>query len=178
MSWRVSSFRFRAPHFCVSFFFPIHRERPHFPGFLSLVQLHPLVTTFFDFSVISPQLSDKRIFFFLNNSPKKVKGDFASLWWIACSKQNKNSRGKVSQLPGEKNYPLNAERVTPQMISSHITCLISKRNKKKSKEKTKISQESQLTICRSVSFYFTHLFSLSPGHAKKKTGKSFFTLNV
>ena len=66
--------------FAFLFFFPIHRERPHFPGFLSLVQLHPLVTTFFDFSVMSPQLSDKEsFFFFFNNSPKKVKGDFASL---------------------------------------------------------------------------------------------------
>ena len=65
--------------FAFLFFFPIHRERPHFPGFLSLVQLHPLVTTFFDFSVIIPKLSDKESFFFFNNSPKKVKGDFASL---------------------------------------------------------------------------------------------------
>ena len=49
-----------------------------------------------------------------------------------------------------------------------------KEKQKKSKEKTKISQESQLTICRSVSFYFTHLFSLSPGHAKKNKRGNLF----
>ena len=57
--------------------------------------------------------------------------------------KTKNSRGKVSQLPGEKNYPLNAERVTPPNdILTHYMSDIKEKQKKKAKKKQKLAKKA------------------------------------